>query len=142
MAVKSGLSQFFLLLERGTSEESGFAADLLELCSEKDPAVAAQATRLTRWSTPLLENDPYSFRPSPTDQTWTNQGIVSTPETNSSSAAFAVGDTAEQIASGDPTAAVDRRPFSLALPGASASSKVDIVPKVLCPGSRIRRERC
>lgn len=42
-AVKSGLAIYFLILERGASEESGFAADLIELCAENDPSVSKRA---------------------------------------------------------------------------------------------------
>ena len=51
--------------------------------------------------------------------------MIPTPGTNSNSAAFAVGDKAEQIAKKDPNARVDRAPFSLILPGMDAAPKVD-----------------
>lgn len=46
-------------------------------------------------------------------------------EANSNSAAFAVGDEADQIAKKSPNAHVDRTPFNLALPGQSSSPRVD-----------------
>lgn len=44
-AVKLGASQFFHLLENGTPSESGFCADLIELCAKDDVALQARA----RW---------------------------------------------------------------------------------------------
>lgn len=44
-AVKLGTSQYFYLLENGTPSESGFCADLIELCAKDDAPAQARA----RW---------------------------------------------------------------------------------------------
>lgn len=71
------------------------------------------------------ESAPYSATPSDAAGRPVHAvGLVQTPEVNSNSAAFAVGDMAEQISTGDPNVGVDRQPFALKLPGESASPKV------------------
>jgi hypothetical protein len=51
--------------------------------------------------------------------------IVPTPEVNSNSAAFAIADKATEIASGNSSTGVDRSSFSMMVPGAAASPKVE-----------------
>lgn len=62
-------------------------------------------------------------------------GSKGSNEVNSNSAAFAIGDRAEQISSGDPGAQMDRESFDLKLPGASESGEV----KFNCT-TRLKRE--
>lgn len=68
----------------------------------------------------VSEDNPYALLPS-------GEGLAvdsGNEPLNSNSAAFAVADRAEQIASGDPNAGVDREPFKLRLPGANRSAQV------------------
>ena len=44
--VKQGLAIYFYYLEVGTDEEQGYCADLLKLCSRKDPLVSERALRV------------------------------------------------------------------------------------------------
>ena len=87
----------------------------------------------------------YSLTPDPKTErfnriTGTFDRVPST--VNSNSAAFAVGNVSSQIASGDPNARVDRRPFTLALPGVNSASKVSIRVKCMQTGTRITPSSC
>jgi hypothetical protein len=63
----------------------------------------------------VKENTPYALNPSASS---------ATPETNSNSAAFAVGDKAQQVATRNSNSVVNDKPIDLTLPGASAAGKV------------------
>jgi RHS repeat-associated protein len=69
----------------------------------------------------VRENRPYALVP--------NSSPVSS-EANSNSAAFAIGDRATQIAhnTDNPQVGVDRKPFSIVLPGEASSGHVEFVP--------------
>jgi hypothetical protein len=75
----------------------------------------------------IIEDIPYSPKPnSQVRQIFVKDiGYVSLQiQGNSTTGAFAVGDTAEQIASGDPQETVDRSPFILWLPGEESAKNV------------------
>jgi hypothetical protein len=71
----------------------------------------------------VKENTPYSILPGTNATHGTGDSQVSSPETNSNSAAFAVTNQA-QAASGSKENAIDPNSFSLSLPGAGAAGKV------------------
>lgn len=89
----------------------------------------------------VREDRPYALTPNPGEVNYRDGGRA-TPEVNSNSAAFAIGDKSEQTASGDPNARIDRKPFTLTLPGALAGDKVQFDNKVFCTGSRIALDSC
>jgi len=94
-------------------------ADTVENISKidaPDDVVAAVARAVS-------ENNPYAMVPI-ADDNGRPADIGQSNEVNSNSAGFAVGDKAEQIATGNPDAQVDRQPFELALPGAGESRRV------------------
>lgn len=92
----------------------------------------------------VLENRPYDLAPTDSE-TVTHRpsgSVISTPQTNSNSGAFAVGDTSQQLATGDPNSQVNREPFTLTLPGEGASRKVefkDALSSQYRRGSHIKR---
>ena len=63
----------------------------------------------------VKENTPYALNPSSSS---------ATPDTNSNSAAFAVGDKAQQLSTGKSDSVVNEKTIDLTLPGASAAGKV------------------
>jgi RHS repeat-associated protein len=70
------------------------------------------------------ETNPYSLVPSPDSSVSVPLvGAVPNAEVNSNSAAFAVGDKAQQISSGESNSQVDRKPFGI-VPGEGAAQKV------------------
>ena len=80
----------------------------------------------------LKENRPYELAPSasPFDSA-----------ANSNSAAFATGDKATQIATGNSNAKVDRTPFSIGLPGEAATGHVEFNTKSPASSSQSNRSQ-
>lgn len=74
----------------------------------------------------VKENRPYTLTPNSTETMLSGKAAgYPTPDVNSNSAAFAIGDRATAIASGNPGAGLDRGSFNMTLPGSSASPKVE-----------------
>jgi hypothetical protein len=75
----------------------------------------------------VSESNFYSLAPSPQDSAYVPLvGEVQNRQVNSNSAAFAVGDKAQQISSGDSTSKVDRAPFGI-VPGEGSAHRVEFI---------------